>query len=132
MSRWAIIALCLAPIGATGATLGEEDQITVNRLSQNDFEVVSGSFVGGNEYFWCGAASYVQRRQGKSAGTPIYIKRPIAAKGSGRKSVVFSTSSAGLPKATGRSTVTVQVAGVMLKAGKARSFCRDAFTRSTK
>lgn len=132
MSRLLVTALCLAPLAAGAGTVGEEDQITVNRLSATDFEVVSGSFVGGNEYFWCGAASYVERRQGKSGLTPIYLKRPIAAKPSGRKSVVFSTSNAGLPAAQGRNTLSVKIAGAMLKANKARSFCRDAFTRSTK
>lgn len=132
MIRAGLLAFTLAPGLAIAATTGEEDAITINRLSGTDFEVVSGSFVGGNEYFWCGAATYIIRRQGGAGATPIYIKRPIAPKASGRKSVVFSTSSAGLPQAAGRNTLTLEVAGAMLKASKARSYCRDAFTRSTK
>ena len=124
----------LCPAFALAGTQGEEDAITINRLNASDFEVVSGSFVGGNEYFWCGAASYVERRTKRSGLTPIYIKQPIGPSRSvaGRKSVVFSTSNAGLPANQDRSTLTLKVRGAMLKAAKARSYCRDAFTRSTK
>ena len=135
MTRCCIaVALALVPVMALSATTGEEDAITINRINGPEFEVVSGSFVGGAEYFWCGAATYVLRRTNRSGQTPVYIKRPIGPSTSapGRKSVVFSTSNAGLPAPKERLTLTLKERGATLKAGNAQSYCRDAFTRSTK
>ena len=129
------LAACLCGLMAVpglAATVGEEDKIRIERLNATDFEVVSGSFVGGAEYFWCGAATYVLRRTGRSGLTEIYIKRPIAPRSDGRKSVIFTTSDVGVPSSGAQRTLTLDRAGAMLKANRARSYCRDAFTRSTK
>ena len=129
----AALVLCLAT-GAQAATVGEEDAMTINPLGGADFEVVSGSYSGVAEYYWCGAATYVIRRTGRSPLTPVYLKRPPGPSVTvpGRKGVVFSTSDEGLPPARERLTLTMETPGAMLKAVAARSYCRDAFTRSTK
>ncbi|MBD3662522.1 hypothetical protein [Sulfitobacter aestuariivivens] len=131
-----VCALCfgILPGVLPAATLGEEDGITVNRLNQNDFEVIDGSFSGVAEYFWCGAATFVERRSGLPGLTEIYIKQPIGPSVTtpGRKGVVYSLSDAGLPPGQDSLTLSLDRAGAMMTAVKARSYCRDAFTRSTK
>jgi hypothetical protein len=114
------------PSIATAATTGEEDSMVINRLNASDFEVVETRSMGAAD-FWCGAATFVERRSGKSELTPIYLKRARgpSATAAGRKAVVFSTSAAGLPTAQKRQTLSVNRA-------QARRFCRDAFTRATK
>ena len=125
--------LGVAPIVCVSATIGEEDTIVINPINATDFEVIQGTNFGAAE-FWCGAATYIERRTGRSELTPIYVKRPQAPSltVSGRKGVVFSTSNAGLPPAQPSRTLTVRTPGAMLKSVKARRYCRDAFTRSTK
>ncbi|MFK7835367.1 MAG: hypothetical protein AB8B60_04040 [Sulfitobacter sp.] len=134
--RIATIAMLVGvlPVLPLAATTGEEDKIVINRLNATDFEVIQGMNFGAAEY-WCGAATYIERRTGQSELTPIYVKRPRGPSltMSGRKGVVFSTSTAGIPaQGTSRQTLTVQVRGAMLKSVQARRYCRDAFTRSTK
>lgn len=127
------LVLCCS-LGAQAATLGEEDTIEINRLNASDFEVIQGTNFGAAE-FWCGAATFVERRSRLSELTPIYVKRAQgpAISAPGQRGVVFSTSAAGLPRDTAtRLTLTVRAPGVMLKSAQARRFCRDAFTRSTK
>lgn len=127
------IALALAASTALAATVGEEDGIVINRLNQSDFEVIQGASFGAAE-FWCGAASFVERRSGLSELTPIYVKRPRGPSLTvpGKQGVVFTLDHAGLPAATQRLTLTVDTPGATLKSVKARRYCRDAFTRSTK
>lgn len=135
MKHHVLALVCaLTPTIAAAATMGEEDTIVINPLSGADFEVIAGINFGAAEY-WCGAATFVERRSGKSELTPIYVKRAEAPSVSapGRKGVVFSLSNAGLPAETGaRLTLSVDDPGVMLKSVQARRYCRDAFTRSTK
>lgn len=123
-----------APLITSAATIGEEDGIVINRISATDFEVIQGTNFGAAE-FWCGAATYIERRSGLSELTPIYVKRAAGAAvtAPGQRGVVFSTSNAGLPAdEPGRLTLTVRNPGAMLKSVQARRYCRDAFTRSTK
>ncbi|MBM1631450.1 hypothetical protein JQV27_01260 [Sulfitobacter mediterraneus] len=131
---FALLAMYL-PIAAGAGTEGEEDRILViNPLTTSDFEVVQGMNMGAAE-FWCGAASYVERRLGLSETTPIYLKRPRGPSrtAAGRKAVTFSLSAAGLPPDDpARLTLTVKQPGAMVKSVNARRYCRDAFTRSTK
>ena len=135
MRRVLFLMLCAAmPLMGHAATNGEEDSIVINPLNGSDFEVIGGINFGAAEY-WCGAATFVERRSGKSELTPIYVKRGEAPSvtAPGRKGVVFSLSDAGLPAdAGGRLTLSVDAPGIMLKSVKARRYCRDAFTRSTK
>ncbi|PTX72352.1 hypothetical protein C8N31_11165 [Sulfitobacter mediterraneus] len=130
----ALIMACL-PLTVAASTDGEEDRfLVINPLSASDFEVVQGMNMGAAE-FWCGAASYVERRLGLSETTPIYLKRPRGPSqtAAGRKAVTFSLSNAGLPPDDpGRLTLTVKQPGTMVKSASARRYCRDAFTRSTK
>lgn len=108
--------------------------MTITALNATDFEVIQGTNFGAAE-FWCGAATFIERRSGKSELTELYVKRPRGPSLSvpGKKSVVFSTSAAGLPPADPNSlTLTVDVAGAALKSFQGRRYCRDAFTRSTK
>lgn len=126
-------ALVLAPVSAMSGTNGEEDAIVINRISETEFEVIEGMNFGAAS-FWCGAATYIERRMGQSELTAIYVKRPEAESLTvqGRDGVVFTTSNDGLPPAQDRLTLTVDVPGAMLKSAQARRHCRDAFTRSTK
>ncbi len=118
---------------AQAATLGEEDRMVINRINATDFEVVEGINFGAAEY-WCGAATFVERRSKMSALTEIYVKRPLGPSqtASGVKAVVFTTDASGLPASKERVTLTVKEPGTMLKSVRARQYCRDAFTRSTK
>ena len=120
-----------APLAA--ATLGEEDAMLINRLNSTDFEVIETRSMGAAD-FWCGAATYVERRSGLSDLTPIYVKRPRAASvtAAGLNAVTFTIDPGGLPAADRQLSLSVDRAGLSLKSNKARSFCRDAFTRSTK
>ncbi|MEM6303286.1 MAG: hypothetical protein AAF744_01105 [Pseudomonadota bacterium] len=127
--------LALLPMGvAQAATTGEEDGMRIAPLSGSDFEVVSGSFTAKPGYFWCGAGSYIIRRQGQAGLTTVYLKRGIGPSSTtpGRRSVVFTTSAAGLPTAGSSLTLNMDRPGTALSARKARSYCRDAFNRSTK
>lgn len=131
-----IIAGLLAtalPLTAQAGTTGEEDTMVINRLNASDFEVVETRSMGAAD-FWCGAGTFVERRSGLPGTTAVYLKRPRGPSSStpGRKAVVFSTNGAGLPAPQGQITISVARQGEMLKANKARSFCRDAFTRATK
>ncbi len=133
--RRALGALAFAAMtcGADAATLGEEARFVINPLGGSDFEVIRLQQMGAAE-LWCAAASYVEVRRGLSETTPIYLRSPLgpARTAQGRRGVVFSLSKSGLPAAQKRNTLTVDVAGVMVKSAVARRFCRDAFTRSTK
>ena len=134
MGRAFVLVLAFLPATAFAGTGGEEDTMEINRFNGSDFEVVAGSFTATAEYFWCGAASFIERRSGLSSQTPIYIKRGVGQSSSraGRKSVVFTTSDVGLPKADRGLTLSVSKPGTMMLSYKARQYCRDAFTRSTK
>jgi hypothetical protein len=127
----AVIAACSS--ASFAGTSGEEASMVINRVNATDFEVVETRSMGAAD-FWCGASTFVIRRNGLSELTPIYLKRGRAASqtAKGRKGVVFSTSAKGLPPAQDRITVSVDRPGDMIKASLARRFCRDAFTRSTK
>jgi hypothetical protein len=127
-----LLLLCVGSIGAAD-TLGEQDAMVINPLNGSDFEVVETRRMGAAD-FWCGAATFVTRRQGLSELTPIYVKRPRAASQTspGRKAVTFTTDGRGLPAARDRLTLEVDAPGIMLKSARARRYCRDAFTRSTK
>jgi len=134
--KWMILALtwALAPVAVGAATTGEEDTIVINRINSTDFEVIQGTNFGAAE-FWCGAATFIERRSRLSELTPIFVKRPRgpSVTSPGRNGVVFSTSNAGLPPADpDRVTLTVRKTGATLKSFQARRYCRDAFTRSTK
>lgn len=135
MMRAALIwaAASCAPWVAQAATTAEEDAMVINRLNATDFEVVETRSMGAAD-FWCGAATFVERRSGLSETTPIYLKRARANSQTvqGRKGVVFTTSNAGLPPSEPRLSVSVERPGDMLKSAQARRFCRDAFTRATK
>lgn len=127
----AIVAL--APGGVAAGTIGEQDQMVINRVNATDFEVIEGINYGAAE-FWCGAATFVQRRSGLPGQTLIFVKRPEgpALTAPGRDGVVFTTSAAGLPDAAQSLTLTVDAPGTSLLSQKAYRYCRDAFTRSTK
>lgn len=128
-----LLGLAFTPASTFAATTGEEDTIVINRLNGTDFEVIEGANFAAAEY-WCGAATFIERRSGLSELTPIYVKRARGPSTSapGRNGVVFSTSAAGLPAVSDRLTLTVRVPGTMVKSVQARRYCRDAFTRSTK
>ncbi len=130
-----LLAAALACTGASGhaSTLSEEARFVINPLSGSDFEVIRLQQMGTAE-LWCAAASYVEVRRGLSETSPIYVRSPLgpARTAQGRQGIVFSLSNAGLPPAEERLTLTVDVAGAMVKSAVARRFCRDAFTRSTK
>ncbi|MEM9968075.1 MAG: hypothetical protein AAF755_08255 [Pseudomonadota bacterium] len=127
-------ALAVLAAGLCAETTAEQDRMVINPLSGRDFEVVEDITYGAAE-FWCGAATYVERRNGLPGNTAIYVKKPRGASvtAPGRKAVVFTLDPRGLPQDDGqRFSLTVDTAGVMLSAVRARSYCRDAFTRSTK
>ena len=125
-----MIAFC-GPVAAR--TLTEQDTIIINPINASDFEVIEGPIFGAAGY-WCGAATYVERRTGRSETTRVYVKRPEGPSLTmpGRKGVVFTTDPAGLPEAAPRMTLTVKEAGATLKSAQGRLQCRDAFTRATK
>lgn len=127
------VLIALAPLSAAAATTGEEDRMLISRINGSDFEVVETRAMGAAD-FWCGAATFIERRSGLSELTPIYLKRGRGPSLSapGRKAVVFSTSAAGLPATASRMTLSVDRPGDMVKSTQARRYCRDAFTRSTK
>ena len=134
MIRAISFGILFLPQVAMAATMGEEDTIEINRLNATDFEVIQGTNFGAAE-FWCGAATFIERRQNQSELTPLFVKVPRGPSQTvpGRNGVVFSTSSAGLPPPDpGRITLTVSRPGATLKSFQARRYCRDAFTRSTK
>lgn len=124
------IGLLSTPLQAD--TIGEESKIVINRINATDYEVIRGQGMGPNE-IWCGAASYIIRRQGQSDRTSIYLKRVLgpSVTASGQKGAVFSTSNAGLPTVSAN-RFTVQKVGTSFRASRALRECRDAFTRSTK
>lgn len=123
----------LMPLGAMAATDADEDRMVINRLNATDFEVIQGTNYGAAE-FWCGAATFIERRNRQSELTPIYVKRPRGPSLTvpGKKGVVFTVNADGLPPAGERLTRTVRDVGATLKSYQARGFCRDAFNRSTK
>lgn len=126
--------LGLAVLPAHANTNAEEDTMVINPINATDFEVIEGMNFGAAE-FWCGAATYIERRLRQSELTQLYVKRPRGPSmtASGQNGVVFSTSNAGLPMPQpDRLTLTVQVPGATLKSVQGRRYCRDAFTRSTK
>lgn len=129
----AVLIVALVPMAVLSATTGEEDNMRIAPLNATDFEVVETRSMGAAD-FWCGAATFVERRSGLPETTSIYLKRPRGPSIStpGRNGVVFSTSNAGLPSEVERITLSVERPGDMLKSVQARRFCRDAFTRSTK
>lgn len=118
---------------ARAGTEGDEDRLIVNRIDRSDFEVVETHNMDARA-FWCGAASQLERREGRPGTTPIYIKSPRgpSVTAPGRNGVVFTTDPAGLGPVPDMRSVNVSRAGQMLKAYQARGFCRDAFNRSTK
>ncbi|NNE53406.1 MAG: hypothetical protein HKN30_13525, partial [Sulfitobacter sp.] len=61
-----LAACCAAPLAA--ATLGEEDAMLINPLNGGDFEVIETRSMGAAD-FWCGAATFVERRSGRSGLT---------------------------------------------------------------
>ena len=128
-----MIAFAMGPVVLQASTQSEEDRMVINTLNATDFEVVQGTNYGPAEY-WCGAATYIERRAGLSETTPVYVKHPQSASLTvpGRKSVVFTTSNAGLLTPSSQVSLTVDQPGAALKSAQARRFCRDAFTRSTK
>jgi hypothetical protein len=131
--RYLLFAAFLAPTFAYSDTIGEERGLTINTINATDFEVVETQSMGAAD-FWCAAASYNELRQGGSDLIPLYVRSPRgpAETAPGRNGVVFTTNSAGLPQLPPSLTLSVKQAGATLKSRKARSFCRDAFTRSTK
>lgn len=133
--KGAILAglVTLAPVCVGAATTREEDSMVINRINASDFEVVETRSMGAAD-FWCGAATFVERRSGLSNLTEIYLKRSRgpSVTAPGRNAVVFSTSPAGLPRAESRLSLSVDRPGDTIKSVQARRYCRDAFTRSTK
>lgn len=126
--------LALSPaLAAHAGTEGEEDRLLINRIDRTDFEVVETHNMDARA-FWCGAASLLERREGRPGTTPIYLKSPRgpSATSPGRRAVTFTTDPAGLDPIPEPLSVDVERPGLMLKAYQARGFCRDAFSRSTK
>jgi hypothetical protein len=132
MIRLTILTLILAAPTFAG-TEGEEDKLIVNRLSASDFEVVETQDMSPRA-FWCGAASYIERRQNMDATTRIILKSPRGASVSapGRKAVGFTTDPSGIQQISNPLSVDVTRRGLTLLSYQARGFCRDAFTRATK
>jgi hypothetical protein len=131
--RYLCIAAFVAPTLAMSDTIGEERALTINTINATDYEVIETQSMGAAD-FWCAAASYNELRQGRSDLIQLYVRTPRgpAKTAQGRKGVVFTTDPSGLSKLAPSLTLTVNQAGASLKSRKARSFCRDAFTRSTK
>lgn len=129
-----LFLVCLSTSAqAGGGTIGDEDRLIINRIDATAFEVVEEHNMDAR-VFWCGAASFIERREGRPGTTPIYLKSPRGPSitAPGRNGVVFTTDPAGLAPAPDMITVDVRRPGQMLKAFQARGFCRDAFSRSTK
>ena len=127
------LVLALVPFAGIANTDGEEDRIVIKPISDSDFEVVQGTNFGAAEY-WCGAATYIERRLGQPETTKIYVRTPLGPSVTvpGRKGVIFTTAPKGLAQVRNGLTLSVRKAGVMRKSAVARRYCRDAFTRSTK
>jgi hypothetical protein len=127
-----LLSLGLATAAAAG-TESDEDRLVINRIDATDFEVVQMHNMDARA-FWCGAASLLERREGRPGTTPIYLKSPRgpSVTAPGRKAVVFTTDPTGLEPQSDMYSVNVRQPGQMLKAYEARGFCRDAFNRSTK
>lgn len=127
-----LLFLCLSFVAVAG-TEGEEDGLVINRIDRTDFEVVEMQGMDARA-FWCGAASFIERREGRPGTTPIHLKSPRgpSVTAPGRRGVVFTTDPSGLAPMPDTVSVDVRRPGQMLKAFQARGFCRDAFTRSTK
>ncbi len=130
----AVVCVSLCVAGAVKAgTEGDEDRLTINRIDASDFEVVEMQNMDARA-FWCGAASFLERREGRPGTTAIYLKSPRGPSVTtpGRNGVVFTTDARGLAEEPDMISVDVNRPGQMLKAYQARGFCRDAFSRSTK
>lgn len=127
-----VLALLLATPALSG-TEWEEDQMIINRINDTDFEVIEEQDMGPRG-FWCGAATFTERRSGLPNGTEIFIKSPRGAAVTmpGRTGVVFTYDGAAVPDVPDSVSVNVDAAGQRLKSFQARGFCRDAFTRATK
>lgn len=127
------LVLALVPFAGIANTDGEEDRIVITPSSDSDFEVVQGTNFGAAEY-WCGAATYIERRLGRPETTTIYVRKTLGPSVTvpGRKSVIFTTAPKGLAQVRNGLTLSVHQAGVKRKSAVARRYCRDAFTRSTK
>lgn len=129
------VLILLGVIGGpcVAGTEREEDKLVINRLSDTSFEVVEAQDMSARA-FWCGAASYVERRQRMPATTRLFLKVPRGASVSapGRKAVVFTMDPRGLDVILDPLTVDVRRKGLSLLSYQARGFCRDAFTRATK
>lgn len=126
-----LIGLCATP--AIARTIAEQDQLIINPISATDFEVVETQDMGPGA-FWCGAASYHERRMGRSDTDVLYIKSPRGPSVTqpGARGVVFTTDPAGLDVTKSTSSISIRRAGLGFKSNFARSLCRDAFTRATK
>jgi hypothetical protein len=131
--RYLITAALMVPSLAMSDTLGEQRGLTINTINATDFEVIETQSMGAAD-FWCAAASYNEARQGRSDLIALYVRSPRgpAKTAQGYKGVVFTTDPAGLPPPIASLTLSVDQPGATLKSRKGRSFCRDAFTRSTK
>lgn len=128
-----MLAVVAMTAPALAGTEGEEDRMTINAISATSFEVIEGQDMSPRA-FWCGAATYIERRQGKSSSTVIYLKSPRGASVTmpGRLGVVFTTDARAVPDVGPSLSVSVRQAGQSLQSFQARGFCRDAFTRATK
>lgn len=131
--RYLFAAALLCPTFAMSDTIGEQGSFIINTINASDFEVIEDRSMGAAE-FWCAAASYNELRQGRSDLIMLYVRSPRgpAKTAKGRKGVVFTTDPEGLPQLAPSLTLTVKEAGSAVKSRKGRSYCRDAFTRSTK
>lgn len=107
--------------------------MVINPISATEFEVIEEQDMGPRG-FWCGAATFTERRQGLPNGTEIYVKsaRGPSVTAPGRKGVVFTYDARAVPDVASSTSVNVDQAGESLKSFQARGFCRDAFTRATK
>ena len=121
-----------APMAFAG-TEWEEDQLIINRINATDFEVVETQDMGPGA-FWCGAASFHERRMGRSGRDMLYVKQPRGPSVTrpGSKGVVFTTDAARVSATGASGSVSVSRAGDGFRSSFARSLCRDAFTRATK
>lgn len=126
----ALLALCSQSVAGTE---WEEDSLIINPISDTRFEVVETQDMSPRA-FWCGAATFIERRSGRSGTTEIFLLSPrgpsLTARG--RKGVIFTTEAADVIPSPPQVSVNVTQAGQMLRSYQARGFCRDAFTRATK
>ena len=130
----ACVAFVLLSFRIHADTGAEEDKMIVNRLNDTDFEVIRTVRMDAQGY-WCGAATLLERREGRAIDTPIFLQRPLGPSVSapGRQAVRFTTDPGKVtPLDRQPLTVDVDTVGRMLKSFQARQYCRDAFTRSTK